>query len=67
MSQVHDKLDNVTASTRVPVCIEFRVAELASRSLNFKPHVIDNLKKLSRELKKTHLQRNDQISTIRSE
>ena len=43
--QVHHKLDNVTASTRVPVCTGFRVVELANRSLNFEPHVIENCHK----------------------
>ena len=30
--QVHHQLDNVTASTRVPVCTGFSVLELADRS-----------------------------------
>ena len=65
--QVHHKLDNVTVSTRAPVCTGFRVVELANRSLNFEPHVIETLNKLSHKLKKTLLQRNDQTSKIRFE
>ena len=65
--QVHHKLDNVTTSTRIPVCTGFRVVDLANRFLNFEPHVIENLKKLSQKLKKPLLQINDQISCIHFE